>query len=262
MNGILCALTLVSIATGYPPPNHPAVDDYRGSLVAARAARRPMVVVIEDQTRPDGRLKLLASEKPSLLPAFQLCRVNAATPYGKKVADSYGATKLPYTVITDRDSRRIMFRGVGQLSQSKWKNILRTYADPEPTHATKPQTDAEDHRVFTHRDLESAQSAAKQKNRSVLVFVTMNGCHYCHKMQREALEDADVCGAIDAKFESVIIFKEKYEEWVEEKGVKMYPTTLMLNQQGELVDRIEGYVSVADLKRRLKHVGQQLAGLP
>ncbi len=88
----------------------------------ATVARRPLVVVIEDPSDAAKRMddQALAMSTLEKLNEYQLCRVDASTPYGKRVAEAFGAKQLPFTAITDREVRQITYSKAGQMSSEQW----------------------------------------------------------------------------------------------------------------------------------------------
>ena len=100
---------------------------YEAAKQSAQAAKRPLVVVIED---PSAEEKLdeesLSKDSRDILVQedFELVRVNAATDYGKRVAAAFGAKKLPYTAVTNEMSSKIVFRKAGRTSKTDWTLAL------------------------------------------------------------------------------------------------------------------------------------------
>jgi len=104
------------------------VQDYGQAKREAQTAHRPMLIVIENSAEQSGRLddKDLArsEETQETLKRFALCRVDVATEYGKKVAEAFGAEKYPYAAVSDAESKRIVFRGAGRMTDAQWRQAL------------------------------------------------------------------------------------------------------------------------------------------
>ena len=94
----------------------------------AQAAKRPLLVVIEDSNQAENRINentLDTTSREKLVHQdFELVRVDASTEYGKRVAQAFGVRRFPYTAVTDRASRRIVFRKSGPMSKSDWTVAL------------------------------------------------------------------------------------------------------------------------------------------
>ena len=124
--------------------------DYAKAFAAAKTSKKPLLVVIEDSTKGADKFeeeKLATDEtQVELLNEFELCRIDVSSKTGKKVAQAFGATELPYTAITDRTNSIVVYRRAGKMSRNEWISALidnkdRVYArkpvlPAQPTAAT------------------------------------------------------------------------------------------------------------------------------
>ena len=132
MTGCQITLLTVSLSTGFlahsPESKLRWNDDYGNAKQAAQSSERPMVVVLENPENTGQRLdtdKLSDVNRDRLKSKkYELCRVNVNTAYGKLVAEAFGAKQFPYTAVTDDESKRIVFRKAGQMSQLDWTHAL------------------------------------------------------------------------------------------------------------------------------------------
>ena len=130
MTGCQAALCTVLLSTGVlrSPDALQWNNDYGKAKQAAQASRRPMIVILENPEDVKQRLDIgeLSDRELQRLKTdnYELCRVDVTTTYGKEVAKAFGATKFPYTAVTDDISRTIVFRKVGQMSELDWSNAL------------------------------------------------------------------------------------------------------------------------------------------
>ena len=117
---------------------------YGKAKLRATAAKRPMVVVIEDPSDVSKRMddQVLATGTLQKLNKYQLCRVDASTPYGKRVAEAFGADRLPFTAVTDREVKQITYRKAGKMSSEQWTTALngntRTVQQAAPVYYSSP----------------------------------------------------------------------------------------------------------------------------
>ena len=105
-------------------------EDYTEALAAARADRKPLLVVIYNSGQSQRQLQLTSQttgETATLLDNYHLCRIDASTPNGKRVAGVFKATTYPYTVITDRNAQKIIFRRGGAFNKAQWIETLADY---------------------------------------------------------------------------------------------------------------------------------------
>lgn len=132
MSGVLASFCMVALLTN---ASHTGSlhweSDYGAALRAARAAKRPLLVVIEKPgsagERFDADRLATGQQHKELLGRFQLCRVNAETKIGRRIAHAFGAREFPYTSITDKATRVIKFRHAGQMSGDTWLSALATH---------------------------------------------------------------------------------------------------------------------------------------
>jgi len=137
MNGIVASFFVaLNLATGAPGDSG-WLPDYGEALQAARSAKQPLLVVLEKPDTKETRLDEVSLTKDetekALLELYQLCRVDVSTPYGTKVAKAFGAEQFPVTIITDKQSKSIIFRKTGHFSGAEWVSTLVTYQNGEPT---------------------------------------------------------------------------------------------------------------------------------
>jgi hypothetical protein len=127
--------------TMFAAPANPIewTNDYGAALKAARAERKPLLVVIENPAESAVRFDeiSLVDQQPSrqLLAKYKLCRVDASTPYGQAVAKAFRAASVPTTSIIDRTGSVQIFVKAGRLTAAEWQATLARHqsgARPEP----------------------------------------------------------------------------------------------------------------------------------
>jgi hypothetical protein len=155
MNGLFAAAALVAGVLGQdasrpaaptsktPTAQTPAWNSsYADAYHAGRAARRPILVVIEkpgDANYPVNQASYaqtrVSPEEFALLANYELCHIDATTEAGQKVAKSFGATQFPYIAITDKNVEVLLVQHAGAMSRQQWLATLanhRTGAKPQP----------------------------------------------------------------------------------------------------------------------------------
>jgi hypothetical protein len=155
MNGLFAAAALVAGVLGQDAsrpaaPTSQAVDSktpawnssYADAYHAGRAARRPVLVVIEkpaDANYPVNQASFaqtrVSPEEFALLANYELCHVDATTEAGQKIAKSFGATQFPYVAITDKNVEVLLVQHTGAMSRQQWLATLanhRTGTKPQP----------------------------------------------------------------------------------------------------------------------------------
>lgn len=114
--------------------------DYGKALAATRSDHRPLLIVLdvpsdsatatEDEVT-DGKPLETIDEQSELLSAYQRCRIDVSTEYGKKVARLFGAKKFPFTAIIDKTGSVVLCKKTGQLTEEQWHATLATYQKGE-----------------------------------------------------------------------------------------------------------------------------------
>jgi hypothetical protein len=130
MNSVFASL-LVSAVLGAAPAEVSWKNDYAQALEAARTSNKPLLVVLHKPSEPKQAIQQVAfsedSEQAALLKNYELCQVDVATPEGEAVAKAFGAKSYPYTVITNKTAKKVIFRKAGAFSDGQWSTTLVDY---------------------------------------------------------------------------------------------------------------------------------------
>lgn len=140
MQALMASLVVTShlAVMGATPVQPKWNPDYGKALEAARSAKRPLVVLIENPKLPqqalDKNALLKVADSNELLAKYELCLIDATTEVGKQVAKAFGATKLPYTAVTDAKAQKVVYRGAGQRLHlpKQWIAMLAARRLPRP----------------------------------------------------------------------------------------------------------------------------------
>ncbi|MBW3597753.1 MAG: hypothetical protein KY475_10815 [Planctomycetes bacterium] len=133
-------LILVSIVATLAAPQGPQwMDNYGQALQTARAARKPLLVVLDTAPPSDERVRSAAHRAADpLLRPYVLCRIDVSTPYGKKMAAAFQAKSFPYTAVIDNTGSVILARRQGVLTEAAWNNLLITYQSGQRRSVSPP----------------------------------------------------------------------------------------------------------------------------
>ena len=101
--------------------------------------------------------------------------------------------------------------------------------------------------VFRYADLDQAWRAAQQAQRPVLVFVSMNRCAHCDRMERETYAHPQLARQINQRLVAVKLKREDAPDVVKQLGVRAFPTTLLISPRGEMLARVEGFADPRNL---------------
>lgn len=111
-----------------------------------------------------------------------------------------------------------------------------------------------------HRDWQSAWRDSQAQNRPMVLFVTMEHCHYCDKMSRETYGDASVIDDLASGFVPASINSDTHPNLMRKLNVDVFPTTVIMGSDAKVIDSMTGYVGPEQLRRRLKAAGAKAAG--
>jgi thioredoxin-related protein len=89
---------------------------------------------------------------------------------------------------------------------------------------------------------------AKAENKEILVFFFSKYCSYCTKMERDVLKSNEISKILQRDIVYLGVDVEKNSDTAIKFGIRGYPTTVLLNDKGELLARIVGYIKKDDFK--------------
>ena len=116
-------------------------------------------------------------------------------------------------------------------------------------------------------DLREDLAAAKQDGKRLMIMFTMNSCPYCHAMVERNLAQQDIEALLRSKFDVIAVNMmgdrsltdvdgKSYSEksYAEAMKVRFTPTILFMNEQGEVVLRLNGYLPPPQFKIALNYL--------
>lgn len=110
---------------------------------------------------------------------------------------------------------------------------------------------AEDGAIRWKKDLQAAAAESERVNKPMLLKFTASWCGPCRRMSRLTFRDAEVARHVNGCFIPVAVDVDQHQELVKAAGVNVYPTTVIVSPKFEVIQRIAGYQSPAQLRRHL-----------
>lgn len=113
------------------------------------------------------------------------------------------------------------------------------------------------------RALSEAQSVAASTDKFIFVDVYEIGCKYCRAMDREVFPDSTVRQVLEANYVPVRIDGNSMEpiqfngqevpskEFAQSKGAYVFPTSLILDAQGNVIKKKTGYMGIDEFRQFL-----------
>ncbi len=111
--------------------------------------------------------------------------------------------------------------------------------------------------------INEAQEVAASTDKLIFVDVYEIGCKYCRAMDREVFPDSTVRQVLDANYIPVRIDGNSTEpiqfngqeipskEFAQSKGAYVFPTSLILDSQGNVIKKKTGYMGVDEFRQFL-----------
>jgi hypothetical protein len=148
MKKVLAFLMLLVMSTGVQATELSWLTNYGDAMKLARTTARPLLLVISrDDLLPVSVNRLSPSQATQsshdLLGAYVLCRIDANSGYGKRVAEAFRVTEFPHSVIIDKTTKRILYSKTGEATDEAWKVTLTKYQGEATLHEVvelQPQT--------------------------------------------------------------------------------------------------------------------------
>lgn len=132
---------LLVVLTATPAPSTPALAvwsaNYTDALKQTQDTDKPLLVVIHDPANPKSRSQH-ATDKPDetqaeLLKHYELCRIDATTVHGKRVAEAFKVESFPFMAVIDKSGTGVLCQYTGQMEVEQWVEKLVAYkADEKP----------------------------------------------------------------------------------------------------------------------------------
>jgi protein disulfide-isomerase len=110
-----------------------------------------------------------------------------------------------------------------------------------------------------HRDWNSAWKASQAQDRPILLFVTMENCHYCDRMCQNTYGNKQVLQDLERGYVLASIDSDRNPNLVRRLNVRLFPTTLIIGRDNKVIDSMPGYVGPEQLRSRLKTAETRLA---
>jgi len=99
-----------------------------------------------------------------------------------------------------------------------------------------------------------AWKKAIEEKRPLLVYVAMDGCAYCRKLEKDTLSNPQIAEKIGSGFIATKLNGPKDQKFAKRLGVRSYPTLVIISPDNKVLDSISGFVEAEELFERLNSV--------
>ncbi len=112
-------------------------------------------------------------------------------------------------------------------------------------------TTAENVDIDWHTELKSALAEAQNTDKPVFVDFYTTWCYYCKELDETTFSDPRVQEKLAKNYVVAKIDADKNSNLASNYGIYGYPTLLILNSNGQEINRIEGYVDADNLLNQI-----------
>lgn len=105
--------------------------------------------------------------------------------------------------------------------------------------------------LFRHTNLDDAWGATQASQRPLLLYATSDHCSYCTKMLRTTLSQEQIADGVSRFSEPVKFNGSDSPELAKQLGIRVYPTTLIIAPDSQLLHKIEGFVDAKEFADRI-----------
>jgi thioredoxin-like negative regulator of GroEL len=126
---------------------------------------------------------------------------------------------------------------------------------PESVSAATPATPPVvrlRHGIFKFTSYPAAWTSAQSTNRPILVFATSTNCPHCTRMVGETYRATQVSRFLNDSFETVYVSRAEQPDLTAKLKIRLFPTTIVVGPNNQVLDVIEGYVDSKTFAQRLQ----------
>jgi thioredoxin-related protein len=102
------------------------------------------------------------------------------------------------------------------------------------------------------QDLVAAWRTARDEQRPLFLFLTMDGCVHCQRMKQTTLQDVRVQHELKSRFVPVALNVKDEPEFVKVLRVRSFPTLVVIQPNGDVVESISGFQTAKQLREKLE----------
>lgn len=104
------------------------------------------------------------------------------------------------------------------------------------------------------KDYTPGMALAREKDKSIFLYFHAPWCTYCTKLKMTTFKDEEIMAYLKANFICVQVDTDQNKALATEWQVTGLPTLWFLDSAGKKIDRMPGYVTVAQLIQILKYI--------
>ena len=106
-------------------------------------------------------------------------------------------------------------------------------------------------KLNTTDNFTKAQEIASQQNKSVLLVLSSDTCHWCDQLKKDTLNDSRVIEKLDQKYVTAIVNVDKQPDIAKTFNAVGTPIVMLFDNNGTQKARIDGYCGPEELMEYL-----------
>ena len=99
-----------------------------------------------------------------------------------------------------------------------------------------------------------ARRDSSATNRPVMLFLTMDGCVHCSRMEHDAFRDPQVISNLNNSFIPAMVKTDMKSRLARGLKVNIFPTTVFIAPDGKILEYIRGYIPKTKLNLAMNRV--------
>lgn len=156
---------------------------------------------------------------------------------------------------TDIEAAAIIQDGV--LNGSEHVECTQNESEGEPAGMIQKEAQGDSitiGKVEFHTAIESGNALSKATGKPIFLYLHSKSCGWCKKFNDEVLTDNEVSATLKKNFISVIVEINEQKKVAASFNVRGTPTMVFLDEGGNEIDRIRGFVDAETFTQRLYEI--------
>ncbi|MGH7129650.1 MAG: thioredoxin family protein [Planctomycetaceae bacterium] len=108
--------------------------------------------------------------------------------------------------------------------------------------------------IAWRKDYATAYSESAKQEKPILVQITAEWCHHCHRMIDETFCDARIAKQVNSEFIPVVVDADQQAALVEAFQIEAMPTTVIILPDRKIAEKLVGFQTPEELHLKLTEV--------
>jgi hypothetical protein len=108
--------------------------------------------------------------------------------------------------------------------------------------------------IVWRNDIQSAAREATTCRKPILIMAKAAWCGPCRRMLQQTFSDRSVAARVNAHFVPLLVDADQHAAVIQQLKISAFPTTLILDSNRRIVDRVTGFQSANQMNARLTAV--------